>query len=59
MYIVCEYAICVLAVWIEATTVFAAYVISLLLIEGGKILAQILPRLRDTTPPVATQPDGG
>jgi hypothetical protein len=59
MYIVCEYAICVLAVWIGATTVFAAYVISLLLIEGGKILAQILPRLRDTTPPVATQPDGG
>jgi hypothetical protein len=47
MFIVYEYATCVLAVSIGATLLFAACVMFLVLIEGGSILAQTLRKLRD------------
>jgi hypothetical protein len=47
MFIVYEYAACVLAVSIVATMLFSAYVMVLVLIEGGSILAQTLRKLRD------------
>jgi hypothetical protein len=40
MFIVYEYATCVLAVSIGATMLFTACVMFLVLIEGGSILAQ-------------------
>ena len=59
MYIVYEYAICMLAVVVGVTMLFTAYVMSLLLIEGGRILAQTLHKLRDGPLSAARQADGG
>ena len=47
MFIVYEYATCVLAVSIGATMLFTTCVMFLVLIEGGSILAQTLRKLRD------------
>jgi hypothetical protein len=47
MFIVYEYATCVLAVSISATMLFTGCVMFLVLIEGGRILAQTLRKLRD------------
>ena len=58
MYIVYEYATCVLAASIGATILFTAYVMLLLLIEGGRILAQTLRRLRAGPLPAARQTNG-
>lgn len=59
MFIVYEYVICVLAVSIGATMLFTAYVMSLLLIEGGRLLVQTLLKLRDGPLPAARRTDGG
>ena len=59
MFIVYEYAICVLAVSIGATMLFAAYVMSLVLIEGGRILAQTVRKLRDVPLSAARQMESG
>ena len=59
MYIVYEYALCVLAVSTCATMLFTAYVMSLLLIRGGGMLAQTLRRLRDRPLSAARRTDGG
>lgn len=59
MYIVYEYAICMLAVVIGVMMLFTAYVMSLFLIEGGRILAQTLRKLRDGPLSAARQSDGG
>jgi len=47
MFILYEYAICVLAVSIGATMLFTASVMFVVLVEGGSILAQTLRKLRD------------
>jgi len=47
MFIVCEYATCVLAVSIGATMLFTACVMFLVLIEGGSVLARTLRKLPD------------
>jgi len=52
MFIVYEYAACVLAVSIVATMLFTACVMSLVLIEGGSILARTLRTLRDGALPL-------
>ena len=57
MYIVYEYAVCVLPASIGATILFTAYVMLLLLIEGGGILAQTLRKLRAGPLPAARQAD--
>jgi len=59
MYIVYEYAICVVAVLIGATMLFTAYVMTLVLIEGGRFLAQTLRKLRDGPLSAARQTDSG
>lgn len=59
MYIVYEYAICVLIVSIGAAMLFTAYVMSLLLFRGGGMLAQTLRRLRDRPLSAAWRTDGG
>ena len=46
MFIIYEYATCVLAVSIGATMLFTACVMFLVLIEGGSILAQTTHKLR-------------
>ncbi len=45
MFIICEYAACVLAVLIGATLLFTACVMFLALKEGGRVLAQTLHKL--------------
>ena len=45
MFIVYEYAACVLAVSIVATMLFTTYVVFLVLIEGGSIFARTLRKL--------------
>jgi hypothetical protein len=45
MFIVYEYAACVLAVSVGATMLFTTCVMFLLLVKGGSILAQTLRRL--------------
>ena len=45
MFIISEYAVCVLAVWTGMTLLFMACVIFLVLIEGGRVLAQTLHKL--------------
>lgn len=47
MFVVYEYAACVLAVSIVATMLFTAYVMFLVIIEGISILARTLRKLRD------------
>jgi len=47
MFIVYEYAACVLAVSIVATMLFTACVMFLGIIEGGSILARTMRKLRD------------
>jgi len=47
MFIVYEYAACVLAVSIGMTMLFTACVMFLALTQGGSILAQTLRKLRD------------
>jgi len=47
MFTVYEYATCVLAVSIGATMLFTAFVMLLVLIEGGSILTQTLRKPRD------------
>jgi len=47
MFIVYEYAACVLAVSIVATMLFTAYVMVLVLVKGGSILARTLRKLKD------------
>ena len=47
MFIVYEFATCVLAAAIGATMLFTGCVMFLVLIEGGSILAQTLRKLRD------------
>jgi hypothetical protein len=42
MFIISEYAVCVLAVWIGMTLLFIPCVMFLVLIEGCSILPQIL-----------------
>lgn len=59
MYIVYEYAMSVLAVSIGATILFTAYVMLLLLIEGSRILARTLRKLKDGPLPVPRQTDSG
>ena len=59
MFIVYEYAICVLAVSIGATILFTAYVISLLLFECSRILAQTLRKLRVGPLSATRQTSGG
>jgi len=59
MYIVYEYAICMLAVAIGVAMLIAGYVMSLFLIGGGRILAQTLHKLRDGPLSAARQADGG
>lgn len=48
MFIVYEYATCVLAVSIGATMLFTACALFLVLIEGGSILVQTVRKLRDS-----------
>ena len=48
MFIISEYATCVLAVVIGATMLFTACLMFLVLVEGGSILAQTLRKLRDS-----------
>ena len=55
MYIVYEYVACVLAVTAGATMLFAAYMMSLVLIEGGRALC----RLRHGRLSAPRQTDGG
>jgi hypothetical protein len=50
MFIICEFAACVLVASIGATLLFAACAIFLVLCEGGSILAQTLRKLRDGVP---------
>ena len=59
MYIVYEYAISVLAVLIGATMLFTVYVMSLVLIEGGRILVQMVRKLRVGPLSAAGQTDSG
>jgi hypothetical protein len=47
MFIVYEYATCVLTVLIAVTMLFAACVMFLVLIEGGSILARTMRKFRD------------
>ena len=59
MYIVYEYAICMLAVVIGVTMLFTAYVMFLFLIKGGRNLIQTLSKPRDGPLSAARQTDGG
>jgi hypothetical protein len=43
MFIIAEYAVCVLAVWIGMTMLFMAYVMVLALQEGCTLVARKLP----------------
>ena len=52
MFIIYEYATCVLAVLFGATLLFTASVMFVGLIEGGSILAQTLRKLRDGALPL-------
>jgi len=52
MYIIYEYAACVLGVFIGATLLFSVCAMSLVLIEGGSILARTLRTLRDGALPL-------
>ncbi len=45
MFTISEYAVCVLAVWIGMTLLFIPCVMFLVLIEGGRILAETLHKL--------------
>ena len=59
MYIIYEYAACVLAASIGTTMLITAYMMLLLLTEGSRMLAQTLRKLRAGPLPVARQTDGG
>ena len=59
MYIIYEYAACVLAAVIGTAMLFTAYVMLLLLFEGSRMLVRTLRKLRVGPLPAARQSEGG
>jgi hypothetical protein len=58
VYIVYEYAVCLLATVIGVTMLFTAYLMFLMLKQGGRLVVQTMRKLRAGPLPATRQTNG-